>query len=355
MPIFKKKKKKPYASTDNEKNPPEDITSKENIVNFDKEIDQFEVNSIPEYLNEIEINENNQKDKDKVTYKKEENKQWSPSKSKKIISRDMKGKPVFLEDTGEKLGSVFDTTYDANKKIIGYKIKDKKSNSILSFPSDQFEEDKEGLIFVQNWYLNSIKTLEKLEFKERISPELTTLIGDDLISEGDLYNIFVKHDDQMVNFIDEAISLKGLLNQRLKVLEKKRLALKDTLMDLTEKRLIKDIDRREFSENVTEHRHRVNVLDINIKKCKDLLKRLDDSSFGKLGKNIFQKTKINNKNKTLENFDYNKDDDKFVFAEEIENPYKQRYYDIKERYETLQENYNELKLAVEKLISKDEL
>ena len=253
MPIFKIKKKKSDASNDNErndigsykikkkkiigfkpikeKNPPKEITPKEKIIHF-KEIDQFEDNNIPEYLNEVEIHENNQKDKDNVTFKKEENNQGSISKRKKIITRDMKGKPVFLEDTGEKLGTVFDTTYDANKKIIGYKIKDKKSNSILSFPSDQFEEDKEGLIFVQNWYLNSIKTLEKLEFKERISPELTTLIGDDIISEGDLYNIFVKHDDQMVNFIDEAISLKELIIQRLKVLEKKRLALKDTLMDL---------------------------------------------------------------------------------------------------------------------------
>jgi hypothetical protein len=114
--------------------------------------------------------------------------------------------------------------------------------------------------------------LERLEFKERVSPELTTLIGDDTITDEELYNIFVKHDDQMVNYIDEAVSLREHLNQRLRVLEKQHLALKDSLMDLTEKRLIKEIDRREFPENLSNHRRKVNVLEVNIKKCKDLFK-----------------------------------------------------------------------------------
>ena len=44
-----------------------------------------------------------------------------------------------------------------------------------------------------------------------------------------------------------------------------------------------------------------------------------------------------------------------VLAEEIENPYKQKYNDIKGQFEQLQEDYNELKSAVEKLMSKDEI
>jgi len=42
-------------------------------------------------------------------------------------------------------------------------------------------------------------------------------------------------------------------------------------------------------------------------------------------------------------------------TEEIENPYKQKYNDIKVRFDQLQEEYNELKSAVEKLISKGEI
>ena len=212
------------------------------------------------------------------------------------------------------------------------------------------------MIFVQSWYTKSVKTIEELEFKERVSPELTTLITDDASSNEELYNIFVKHDDQMVNCIEEAVSLKELLNQRLGALEKQRIALKDDLMDLTEKRLIKDIDRREFSEDVIKHRHKVNVLDVNIKKCKELLGRLNKTSFGKLGKQIVANIGDGNRREQyLETLEKDKKSSIFAFNEEIENPYKQKYDDIKERFDQLQENYNELKIAVEKLVEKGDL
>ncbi len=396
MQIFKKGEDKPNTSSDiketenikkykvkkktkigfkfkKEKNPPKEIITNEkdddNKINeIDKQIDEIEVKPTPETQEEIKqtsepleetkkepIKKANKKQKEDDVEEQDTKIQWASTK-KKIFTKNMKGKPVYLEDTGEKLGTVFDMIYDSNNKLVGYKIKDHKSDSVLSFPCDQFDENKDGLIFVQNWYTNATKILDRLEFKERISPELTTLIGDEAISDEELYHIFVKHDDQMVNYIDEAISLKNLLSQRLSYLEKKRLSLKDKLMDLTEKRLIQDIDKREFSELVTDHRHKVNVLDVNIKKCKDLLKRLDSTSFGKLGRNISS----NKKNLNEDDKDFRIIDDKIsekglVFTEEIENPYKQKYNDIKEKYETLQENYNELKLAVEKLISKDEI
>lgn len=295
-------------------------------------------------------------EKEIETPKEEIETKWTTSKKKKILTKDMKGKPIYLEDTGEKLGTVFDMIYDKDKNLIGYKMKDRKTDSVLSFPLDQFDQTKDGLIFVQSWYTKSVKTIEKLEFKERVSPELTTLISDDEISNEELYNIFVKHDDQMAEYIEEAISLKELLNQRLDALEKQRLALKDELMDLTEKRLIKDIDRREFSEDVTKHRHKVNVLDVNIKKCKELLKRLNNTSFGRLGIHITSNfEKKESKDHYLEEFSQNKKPEGITLTEEIENPYKQKYDDIKERYAQLQENYNELKLAVEKLVEKGEL
>jgi len=147
----------------------------------------------------------------------------------------LKNKPVYLEDTGEKLGFVFDTIYDKDKNIVGFKIKDEKSDAVLSFPLEQFDYTNEGVIFIPGWYTNSVKIIEKLEFKDKISPELTALISDDEVSNEELYDIFVKHDDEMVNYIDDAKSLRELLTNRLGVLERQRLALKDDLMDLTEK------------------------------------------------------------------------------------------------------------------------
>jgi len=290
--------------------------------------------------------------KGQETKKKEE--EWGTSKRKAFSQRDMKGKPVFLEDTGEKLGVVFDSLFDGEKNLIGYKIKDSKSDSVLSFPLDQFDEDKNGLIFVPSWYTKGVKTIEQLEFKDRITPELMWLIADNTISTEELLNIFIKHDDKIANYIQEAIALKEILTSRLHILEKERKTLKESLMDLTEKRLIKDIDRREFSDLVMEHRRKVNVLDINIKKCRDLLDRLQRTSFGLLGKTMDSLTDNEVRNQPM--FDSpSEQDSKKKQDSKVEELYREKYLNLKDRYDTLQEGYNDLKIAVEKLLNKDEV
>jgi hypothetical protein len=294
-----------------------------------------------------------------------EKKEFSKEKKKTFIKKDLKNKPVYLEDTGEKLGFVFDTIYDKDKNIVGFKIKDEKSDAVLSFPLEQFDYTNEGVIFIPGWYTNSVKIIEKLEFKDKISPELTALISDDEVSNEELYDIFVKHDDEMVNYIDDAKSLRELLTNRLGVLERQRLALKDDLMDLTEKRLIKDIDRREFSEDVLKHRRKVNILDINISKCKDLIKRLDNTSFGLLGKENIIKKIGKNRNKTdlnIKNTFYEKILESSPLQKELklENNmvketdayYKDKYFALKDQFEQLESEYQELKIAVDRLIEK---
>lgn len=263
---------------------------------------------------------------------------FSNNKKTQIVKKNMKGKPVFLEDTGEKLGVVYDSIYDEENKLMGYRIKDNSSNAVLSFSLDQFDEDKKGLIFIPRWYTKALKTVEKLEFKDRISPELTALLTDDKDYNNELYQVFSKHDNDMAEFIDEALSLKEILSSHLKVLERKREAIKEDLMDLTEKRLIKDIDRREFAEDVMEHRRKVNILEVNISKCRNLLKRLNNTSFGVLGDNIVQ-------SEDFVIFDKKKEDnmDEEVF-------FKEKYINLKEKFESLEEEYSELKNSVEKLL-----
>lgn len=345
--IVKKKTRIGFRHRDAYKKEPQPIQpekqeiTKETVDKEIKEIDILLADIIPE--------------EEKIESPKEnKEKEWSESKKKTYIKKDMKDKPVYLEDTGEKLGIVFDMIYDGDKNLIGYKIKDVKSDAVLSFSIDQFDEDKNGLIFVPGWYTKAVKTIEKLEFKDRISPELTSLLTDDAVSNDELYKIFVKHDDEMVKYIEDAISLKEMLNNRLKALEKQRISLKDNLMDLTEKRLIKDIDRREFSEDVMEHRRKVNILDVNINKCKELIKRLDHTSFGILGKdNVVSDIKMDDKlfEKPHKNL---KEKDKILY-DEIEIPYKEKYYTLKEQFEQLEDEYHELKTAVEKLINKNEI
>ncbi len=330
---------------------PEKIVSPLNVIP-DKENTIQQHENIDMFLEEIITKDNAIKEGILNTETAIEH-EWQAGKRKAFTQNDMKGKQVYLEDTGEKIGTVFDAVVDADKNLIGYKIKDSKSDTILSFPLDQFNEDKNGLIFVPSWYMKGMKTIEKLEFKDRITPELIWLIKDNTVSTEELYSIFVKHDDKITNYIEEAVALRELVNNRLKILEKERLSLKETLMDLTEKRLIKDIDRRQFSEIVMDHRRKVNIVDVNIKKCKELLDRLQRTSFGLLSTSI---ASMIEKEEHREQHHATESPRKENISSEFtkEDPYKGKYFELKGHYEKLQEGYNELKIAVEKLLNKNE-
>jgi hypothetical protein len=312
-----------------------------------------------EIKNKDQVETSNEKETASKPKESKKDKKNKTKEKKPLALKDVKQKPVYLEDTGEKLGTIFDIVYDKDQKITGYKIKDEKTESLLSFPAEQFEYNKQGIIFVPGWYNKALKLIEKLEFKDKISPELTTLLTDDTATNDELYEVFVKHDENMAGYIDDAKSLHEMLAGRLKVLEKQRLALKDNLIDLTEKRLIQDIDRRQFSEDVEEHRRKANILDININKCKILIKRLEETSFGILGKNFLvddSKPKEFDEKK-LENNLLKKIADseiKQTKKEKAPDIYKNKYFTLKEQYEQLSEDYQELKVAVDKLLRKED-
>ena len=364
MPLFNKTKKTSKNSNSKQEIKKEKIVKKRKRIGLRKKAEPKEEIKLP--LEEEDIKDTTTPEIEETIIEELETEEETndtikkPKKKKiQIIKKDMKGKPVYLEDTGEKLGTVYETIFDKDNNIVGYKIKDQKSETILSFSTDQFELGKQGLIFVPGWYTNALKIIEKLEFKDKISPELTALLSDDNVTNEELYEIFVKHDNDMVQYIDDAKSLRAMLDKRLKVLEKERLTMKQNLMDLTEKRLIKDIDRRQFSEDVIEHRRKVNILDININKCKELITRLDKTSFGTIGKkSIISETETrpeyNLYHKILKNGAIETTGEKYQKQNE-KDEYKEKYINLKNEFEKLQEDYQELKSAVDKLVTKNEI
>lgn len=204
-----------------------------------------------------------------------------------IKQQDRRGKPVFLEDTGEKLGVITDTVYDENKNIIGYKIKTDDADTAFSFPAEQFSEDKQGFLFTPNWYQNALETIEKLEFNEKISPEVSSLVQDGMFNE-ELYDLLLKRDDEFVNKLEDALLLKEILVSQIKLLEERRVDLTAKANTLVTKRLIEDVDRKQFSEHVQELRRKIKLLDLNIQKCNELLQRLTQTSVGAITKYVTQ-------------------------------------------------------------------
>jgi hypothetical protein len=189
------------------------------------------------------------------------------------------GKPVFLQDTGEKLGFVDEIIYDENKKITGYKIKDIRSDTILEFSDEQFDADKRGLILIPSWYNKIIKTIEKLEFVDRTYPELKSFLVYDTFDD-DVFDFVVNDDQDISGYIKECKKLRWILDRQISILEKKRLTLADKTMDLTKKRLIEDMNRKQYSDEIMKLRRETNIISENVERCKELLEKLNSTSIG---------------------------------------------------------------------------
>jgi len=105
-----------------------------------------------------------------------------------------------------------------------------------------------------------------------------------------------------------------------------------------------------------EHRRKVNILDVNINKCKELMKRLDNTSFGSLGKNYLV---FDHRNKREDAIHRQKPDTGFkekyneLPDHEVDQLYKDKYYELKEQFDQLEEDYQELKIAVDRLFDKN--
>jgi|GEM_PF-1927608 len=209
------------------------------------------------------------------------------SKTNRIIKWQKKrnlGKPVYLEETGEKIGFIQSLIYNENSdEIIGYDVKDEDSNTSLRIPIDQFIEDKRGLILTPRWYIDTVKTIERIEFKERVTPELTYLPSSK-ISDDDKNSFLMSIDPEIIHYIKEGKRLRKTLLFNLHVYNEQREQLNNELLDIIKKRVVEDINRRVFSEEVMDKRRRIKILDNLIKRCTDLLNRLDSTIIGRLSK-----------------------------------------------------------------------
>jgi len=207
--------------------------------------------------------------------------------NKKTI--DMIGKPVFMEDNGEKIGVISDLRHDNG--VLKYGIKNIKTDAELFYPADQFSEYNKALIFTPTWLNKAEEVINQLEFKGKVSPEITNLLADEEINE-EMLNLFNEEYQDFKDYIIEAKSIKKTLNKQINFLENRRNNLNDELIKFVKERLIEDIDRKTFSEKVTNLRNQVKILDVNIDKARNLLKRLQKSPFGKIygdDKDVFEK------------------------------------------------------------------
>ena len=189
------------------------------------------------------------------------------------------GKPVYFEDTGEKIGTVSNIITNDQGDAMGYEVQDSKSDTALYFPKENFREGKLGLIFTPLWYSQANEIIGELEFREKNLPELEDILLAGAVSKEKIYSILTRSRPKLRKLIDEGVLLRAVMADRLEDLELEYIKIRRNMVQLSEKRLLKKVSRTEFARQILEARKKSRVLEINIKRCKMLVVRLDRLPF----------------------------------------------------------------------------
>jgi hypothetical protein len=264
-----------------------------------------------------------------------------------------RGMPVYLEETGERLGAIVDLLCDTKGSPTGIKIKDDRSQIVRTYSLDQFERDSKGLIFLPGWYTKALRIIKQLEFKERTSPWLSTLLLDEITSTNYLYDFLMSEEEDVISSVDETMILKKNLLKRLNVLEQRRTLLKKAFTDITEKRLIGELDRTGFSEEIQQYKQRLHIIANHVRKCKQLVERLDQTIFSSLAGNtmITDQASETEKRYPQQEFVNRSAHEKIRYQAKEDMLFKQKYEALKTHYDQLSHEHQELKMAVEKLMN----
>ena len=254
------------------------------------------------------------------------------------LRKNTHGKPVYLQDNGNQIATVIDEIHDIKNKLQAYTIQDTETQQIYQIPAIHFDHQTNGLIYIPSWYTKGKTLVDHLEFTDRINPVLKLLITDETTQPQDLHETFIKDDHELQQYLQQTQTTHKMLTTRLTLLQKERTTIKQYIFDLIEQRLIKDIPRKEFADNIQQHRQKATLLDLQITRCQNLIKQLNNTSLGlylqKTQPTTQQPQPINN-----QTHEY--------------NSLQKKYTQLKHQYQEIQEKYTHLKESIEKLLEKE--
>ncbi len=196
--------------------------------------------------------------------------------SSKRMEKKMMGMPVYFEDTGEKVGEVRRVIKSSMGDIVGYEIKD-ENGKIIYFPSDAFERHRRGLIFAPLWYSEGLKIVAELEAKAKMPDVHDFIVHRE--ERDELYDIISSRHPEISRYVEEVLLLKESLMERVNDLETRMVKLRREMVELSGKRLMKEIGRKEFAERIIEARREMNITEVSIRRCRELLMRIDSIPF----------------------------------------------------------------------------
>jgi hypothetical protein len=194
------------------------------------------------------------------------------------------GKSVFLNTDDEKLGDIIEIISNQNNQTIGYKVKENKSEKVLYLFVEHCSQQKNNYICTPDCFTIPSKAIEGLEFSDNINPDIISLSKDNIASKGELEKIYIEQDGKLRKKINHLYALNKMVQGSLYVLKKQHILIEDSLKEVQKKRAENMISQEQYIQMALPCYQMLRGINQNIKKYRELTKRLTQTSLGKLDK-----------------------------------------------------------------------
>ncbi|MEM4293709.1 MAG: PRC-barrel domain-containing protein [Thermoplasmata archaeon] len=196
--------------------------------------------------------------------------------------RKAAGLPVYLEDNGEVLGVVSDIVESRDGKILSYVVENEVSS--FQIPVENVLVTKRGLIFIPSWYSEAERFIKTLEIQESLMPEVFVLLAEENVPKEQIKGILERASPETKRILHEALQLLEATNKKLAAFKKESAKLYTMISEMTEKRVLGVIDRREFASNILELKRKAQILEASMKRANEIIARLEGSALVRAAK-----------------------------------------------------------------------
>jgi len=205
------------------------------------------------------------------------------SKQKRDISKPI-GKSVFLNTDDEKLGDIIEIIHDQNNQIIGYKVKEDKSEKELHLFAEHCRQQKHNYIYKPNCFTIPSTVIEEFEACDNINPDIILLLKDNIVSKDEWEKIYIQQDDEVRKNINHPYALDKTIQSSLHILKKQYILVEDKLKELQKKKVENMISQKQYLQMTRPYHQMLEDINQNIKKYQNLTKRLTNISSKKINK-----------------------------------------------------------------------
>ncbi len=184
------------------------------------------------------------------------------------------GKPVYLQETGEKLGRVVDAKRDENHEVVSYLVD--CDGVELDISCENILKDKDGFIYRPVWLTEAEDVIRRLETQQRINPDLATY-SSETMSPGEVKKLVSRSSLELKKTFEEAKDIAQLLSSKRNELQQKKDIFNHEIEEMAKKRMRGEGSRKNFAESIVSLKRKAKIVEENLNKVQSLYSRLEDS------------------------------------------------------------------------------